>query len=183
MPVGRALHISFNCGILCEPLTHLNMEVRRSRGISRSICSTFHIRVRVLLCGGDGRRRDCDTLVAVTGALPFIEAGTLRALIVGARTRLLLLPEVPTVEEATGDPHIMVSTFYGMAAPASTSREIVDALTSCLMRAIERPDVADKLIANGLVPAFASPAELAQIIEIDLSKFATRVKKIGITPQ
>ena len=123
------------------------------------------------------------TLVAVTGALPFIESGKLRALLVGSNARSPLLPHVPTAAELTGDPELILPTYYGIAAPAGTSPEILDLLTMALKRAIDDPMVVRKLIANGLLPAFAPPAELRNTMSTDLVNFAARVKKAGISFQ
>jgi tripartite-type tricarboxylate transporter receptor subunit TctC len=55
----------------------------------------------------------------VPNALPHIQAGTLRALAVSSRTRLAVLPQVPTMSEA-GFREFDAHVWFGVAAPART---------------------------------------------------------------
>jgi tripartite-type tricarboxylate transporter receptor subunit TctC len=63
----------------------------------------------------------------VTTSLPHIRSGRLRALGVTSAKRSVLMPEVPTIEEA-GLPGFVDTTFNGLMAPAGTSRAIVERL-------------------------------------------------------
>lgn len=123
------------------------------------------------------------TMAALTGAIPFVREGRLRALAVGLDKRAPQLPDVPTVAEAGGGTGTVLPTYFGLAAPAGTPQPIIDKLSAELKRVMGLPDVADKLVANGLVLAYSTPAELAAQVASDVAHFGRLVKSIGIVPQ
>ncbi len=122
------------------------------------------------------------TIAALTGAIPFIRGRQLRPLAVGADKRAIQLPDVPTIAEAGGADTILPQ-YYGFVAPAGTPASIIETLNAALKRALELPDVAEKLIQNGIDPAYSTPAAMAEIIKQDMARFAKLVKAIGIPPQ
>ena len=123
------------------------------------------------------------TLAALTGALPFIREGRLRALAVGSKTRAPTLPDVPTVAEAGGGEDTVLPTYFGLAAPAGTPQPIVDKLGAELARVMALPDVVKKLEDNGLVPAYSGASSFAKLVAADVEHFAKVVKAIGLQPQ
>jgi tripartite-type tricarboxylate transporter receptor subunit TctC len=122
------------------------------------------------------------TLAALTGAVPFIRDGRLRALAVGSSTRASQLPDVPTISEAGGGDTILPQ-YYGLAAPAETPRPVIDRLNAELKRALEAPDVIDNLAKNGLTAAYTTPEGLGTQIAQDIPRFGKVIKVVGITTQ
>lgn len=122
------------------------------------------------------------TIAALTGAMPFIREGRLRALAVGAATRAPQLPDVPTIGEAGGADTILPQ-YYGLAAPTGTPSPIIERLSAELKRVLAQSDVAEKLVQNGIFPAFSTPPELGSIIASDIGRFSKIVKSVGITLQ
>ncbi len=123
------------------------------------------------------------TLAALTGAIPFIREGKLRALAVGATTRAPQLPDVPTIGEAGGGAETILPQYYGLAAPAGTPAPVIERISAELKKALEQPDVAEKLVQNGIFPAFSTAAELRQLIATDVERFAKIVKAVDIKLQ
>jgi len=124
--------------------------------------------------------------VAVTSApsvLGFIRDGRLRAIAVGADKRLALLPEVPTIAEAGADADILVPTYFALAAPAGTPPQVIARLNAELKRAVASPDVSNRLIASGLVPAGGAPEAMANTVKKDVAWFGALVRTIGIRPE
>jgi tripartite-type tricarboxylate transporter receptor subunit TctC len=80
-----------------------------------------------------------------------LKAGRLRALAVATRTRSEALPEVPTVAEF-GFKDYEADIWYGLVAPARTSKETLSQLANWLTAALREPDVRAKLVAVGLYP-------------------------------
>ena len=70
---------------------------------------------------------EIDYMVDPPTALPFVEAGRMKALAVASPTRSPALPNVPTLDEV-GIPNVHTSTWYGFLAPAGTPKPIVDRL-------------------------------------------------------
>lgn len=122
------------------------------------------------------------TVAALTGAVPFIRQGKLRALAVGAEARAPQLPDVPTIKEAGGG-NTILPQYYALAAPAGTPQPIIDRLSMELKRALEAPDIADKLVANGLAPAYSTPEAFGREMTGDVAHFGRLIKEIGIQPQ
>ena len=123
------------------------------------------------------------TLVALTGAIPFVREGRLRALAVGTETRTPLFPDVPTISEAGGGADAVLPTFFGLGTPAGTPQPIIERLSAELKRAMALPDVVDKLVQNGLVPAYSTPEALGATVTKDITHFGKLIKAIGIAPQ
>lgn len=121
-------------------------------------------------------------MTAVTGALPFIRDGKLRALFVGSKARSPLMPDVPTIAEAGGGDAVQ-PTFFGLAAPAGTPRPIINRLSAEMKRAMAEPDLVEKVTQNGLIAAHSTPEEFAAQVAADVAHFAKLVRAVGIEPQ
>ncbi len=114
-------------------------------------------------------------------ALPHIKAGKLRALAVTSAKRTGALPEVPTVAETL--PGYESAQWYGVLAPAGTSREIVARLHAEIVRALKHSDVKDRLAADGAEPVGSSPEEFAAFIKSEIDKWARVARAAGIHPE
>jgi tripartite-type tricarboxylate transporter receptor subunit TctC len=73
-----------------------------------------------------------------------VQAGTIRALAVPAKTRHPGLPDVPTTDEA-GLPGFYASIWFGIWAPKGTPPDIVGKLNAATVEALADPDVRAKL--------------------------------------
>ena len=71
----------------------------------------------------------------LSGMMPNIKAGKLRALAVTVPKRVEILPDVPTTMEA-GFPELNVSTWFAAWVPAGTPREITMRLQDEMMKAV-----------------------------------------------
>jgi len=112
-------------------------------------------------------------------ALPHIKAGKLRALAVTSAKRSEGLPEVPTIAES-GLPGYDSTQWYGVLAPAGTSRGIVVHLHDEIVRGLRAPDVLQRLAADGAEPVGSSPEEFAAFIKSEIDKWARVASAAGI---
>jgi tripartite-type tricarboxylate transporter receptor subunit TctC len=113
-------------------------------------------------------------------AVPLVKGGQLPALAVTGATRLGELPDVPSMAEA-GLPEVNIGLWSGLFVPAGTPPAIAQKLETELRRAIQAPEVADKLKALGVDPGGIPGDELRRLIEADIKLTADVVKAAHLT--
>jgi tripartite-type tricarboxylate transporter receptor subunit TctC len=118
-------------------------------------------------------------VIGIPAALPFIQAGRLRALAVIAPQRVATLPDVPTAAEA-GLANYEVTTWYGVLAPAGTPRPIVERLNAELVRIMHAPDLQPRLAATGTEPRTSTPEEFADYVKTEMAKWGRVVRDAGL---
>lgn len=106
-------------------------------------------------------------------------AGRLRALATTGSKRTPAAPEIPTVAES-GVPGYEVTTAYGVAAPARTARAILDRLHADLVRALNSPDLRERLQGLGADPVGNTPEQYTEFIRNDILKWTKVIKAAGI---
>ena len=111
--------------------------------------------------------------------LPQLQAGRLKVLGVSGTKRYPPLPNVPTVNES-GLPGFDALNWYPLMAPAGTPRDLVMRLNTEAIKALNSPDVRDKLMAQGLIPAPMSPEQLGQFIREDYERWARVIKAANV---
>jgi tripartite-type tricarboxylate transporter receptor subunit TctC len=94
----------------------------------------------------------------LSSSLAELRGGTLRALATTASTRIVGLPDVPTVREQ-GYPGLELEGWNGVFVPAKTPKDIVARLQREIAAAVRNPDVAKRLADLGAEPVGSSPAE------------------------
>ena len=114
----------------------------------------------------------------ITTALPLAKAGKLRALAVTTAKRSSVAPDVPTLAES-GLPGFEVGSWQGVFAPAGTPPEIVKRLNAEIVKALNMPDVRDKLSGLGAEIVADSPEEFSALVKAEVAKWADVVKKSG----
>ncbi|WP_372619051.1 Bug family tripartite tricarboxylate transporter substrate binding protein [Falsiroseomonas sp.] len=81
--------------------------------------------------------------------IPHLREGRLRALAVSTATRSPTAPDVPTIAEA-GLPDLALAVWYGLVGPRGLPTEVVRHVGEAVAEALKRPDVVQKLGAQGL---------------------------------
>jgi tripartite-type tricarboxylate transporter receptor subunit TctC len=116
---------------------------------------------------------------AAPSLIQHVKSGKLRVLAAASAQRNRLLPEVPTFAEL-GYPKVAVSLWYGLLAPAGTPRPVIDRLNRETRKALEAPDVREKLLAQGAEPMPGSPEAFATFMQEESAKWAPVVKQAGV---
>ena len=106
-----------------------------------------------------------------------VRAGKLRALAVTTPRRIPALPDLPAVAEAL--PGFEVVGWYGVIGPAGLPAPIVARLHDEFVRVLNRPDVHERIVADGSEPVGSDPEEFRQFMLADLAKWAKLVKESG----
>ena len=118
---------------------------------------------------------------AVPPAVPHIKAGKMRALAVTSAVRTSSLPDVPTVAES-GLPDFEGDTLQLLMAPAGTPPAIVAKLQSEVARALNAPELRDRLVSMGFIIVASTPEQTAQKIRVEIDKWARVIKAGNIKP-
>jgi tripartite-type tricarboxylate transporter receptor subunit TctC len=109
-----------------------------------------------------------------------IRAGRLKALAVTTEKRTGSFPDLPTLSEA-GLAGFDINTWFGVLAPAATPPEIIRRLNAEFVRALQSPEVRERLARMGAEPAPTTPEQFAALIQRDLRKYDQIVKVSGAT--
>ena len=109
-------------------------------------------------------------------ALPHIKSGRLKALAVTSRVRSPALPDTPTIEEAANLKGFDASSWFGLFAPAGTSRAIVDKIQADVAKALAVPEVRERFVSQGAQPGGTTPDQFAAFIRGETEKWAKVVK-------
>jgi tripartite-type tricarboxylate transporter receptor subunit TctC len=117
----------------------------------------------------------------ITPLTPLVKSGKLRLLAITNRVRVPLWPDTPTVAESV--PGYESGGWFGYVAPAGTPRDIVATLNREINRAMQLPEVSDKLTGAGLIVVAESPEYFAGLLRSDYAKYGKLTRDIGFQPQ
>jgi tripartite-type tricarboxylate transporter receptor subunit TctC len=107
------------------------------------------------------------------------KAGKLRLIASAGAERSPSLPDVPTVAES-GVPGFDASTWHALLGPAGLPADIVATLSREFGRALQQPDVREKLASMSLEPQAATPGPLQATLARDVAKWRKIVAETGI---
>lgn len=111
--------------------------------------------------------------------LGLMRAGRLRALAVTSPKRLAAMPEVPTMDES-GLKGYDVSNWNAIWAPAGTPRALIDRLNREICKAMDSPDVRERVAAQGNLIVCDSPDDFAAYIRKEAGKWSKVVQDARI---
>ena len=156
-------------------VNHLVLEMLRSRanidivhipyrGIGPAIADVLGDSVQMLTA-------------TVPAVLPHVRAGKMRAIAVTGAKRTPLLPDVPTMIEA-GFERFEVYNYWGVMAPAGTSRAIVNRLHAAVEKSLADPSLRVRLEREGVELVSGGPDYFSAFIATDLAHWR-RVVEVG----
>jgi tripartite-type tricarboxylate transporter receptor subunit TctC len=115
----------------------------------------------------------------MVSALPMIKDGKVIALAVGSAKRSSVLPDAPTTVEA-GVAGSDYNFWVGMLVAAKTPRDIVARLNQETLKALQAPEVRERLSKLGAEPMPMSPEQFDAYIREEFAANARIVKAAGI---
>ena len=121
-------------------------------------------------------------LANLPALLPHIVSGKVRGLAVTSAKRTPHLPAVPTMIES-GIADYVVTSWYGMCAPAGTPQPILEKLHADLTKTLAMPDVQQRFADLVVEAAPTSREEFTAFIRSEMARWAQVVKDAGISPQ
>ena len=114
--------------------------------------------------------------------IQYVRSGKLRMVAQTGKTRSPAVKEVPTMLEA-GIKDFVVSSGFGMFAPAGTPRPVVDRVHGALIAALGNPTVRDALGGQGADPVGSTPEAFAEFTRSEIDKWIKVVRVAGIQPE
>jgi len=110
--------------------------------------------------------------------VPQVKAGRIRALGVGAKQRIAVLPEVPPIADTL--PGFEARGWNGILAPAGTPKPVIDRLHREIVKVVRSPEFGQVLTGEGATAVGNTPAEFDAVIRADVKKWAKIIKDAGL---
>ena len=118
-------------------------------------------------------------LSTLTGLLPHIKAGKLKAIALTSAERSPLLPNVPTVAES-GFPGYDMDTWIGMFVARATPDAVVNVLYAATMEALRAPAVRERIESQAGRVSGGTPQQMDAIVADDIKRYRKIVQERGI---
>ena len=115
-------------------------------------------------------------------AMPAIKAGRLRALAITSKTRSPLAPDIPTMAEQ-GFPAVEVMNWQGLIGPKGLSPDLIKQLNAACNKALQDPDLREKMLGQGNEIAGGTPEQFAALIKSEAPRWGKVVKDAKIDPE
>jgi len=107
-----------------------------------------------------------------------MNGGRVRALATTGTERNPSLPDLPAIAETI--PGYEITQTWGIVVPAGTPPEIVNKLSSEVVKVMNQPDVKEKVLATGATPVGDSPAQFEAFMAKERQRLGDVVAKSGI---
>lgn len=162
--MGSAPHLA---GVAVEKATKAKWEYIPYKGGSQAVADTVAGQTHVVMNG-------------MLATLPFVQSGKLKVLGVSKKTRVPLLPDVPTIAEQ-GVAGFESGTWQGVLMPASTPPAVLSRVAAELARIIQSPEIQQRLASQGAEVAVIAPADFGPFFERERAKWAKVVAEGKVT--
>ena len=117
---------------------------------------------------------------SAVSAGPMLQAGKVRFLAAAAPKRIAGYDKVPTAAESGGPAGWTVGGWNGLLAPKGTPKEIIQRLNTEIGKAMQAPDIKEKLAQFTYEPYVMSPAEMSKLMEQEAANWGPVIQKSGI---
>jgi tripartite-type tricarboxylate transporter receptor subunit TctC len=162
---GTAPHVAAE---LFKMMTGIDIVTVRYRGTAPALIDLLSGQIQVMFD-------------AVPTSIEHIRTNRLRALAVATKTRLGVLPDVPTVADSV--PGYEAAGWCGLCAPRNTPQDIVDMLNKEVNAALADPKIKARLDDLGATPFAGSPSDFAAFVAAETEKWAKVIKFANIKPE
>jgi tripartite-type tricarboxylate transporter receptor subunit TctC len=113
--------------------------------------------------------------------LPHIQAGKVKAIAVGGKERMAVLPQVPTLAETyAGFEQI---SWFGLLVPAGTPKDVSEKLRTAMRRALEAPEIRQRLSERGFDVVAGGAEEFLRFVRAESDKLGKLIRDNGIQPE
>jgi tripartite-type tricarboxylate transporter receptor subunit TctC len=119
---------------------------------------------------------------AMVSTIPHVKSGRLRGLGVTSLKRVAAAGDTPTLDEQ-GFKGFETGSWFGMAVPTGTPKEIINRLHAESTKALQSPDIRGPMTAEGAEFVGDTPEQFAAFIRAETVKWAKAVKASGAKPE
>ena len=113
--------------------------------------------------------------------LPQIKAGKVKAIAVGGKSRIAVLPDVPTLAETY--PGLEQVSWFGLLTPTGVPRAIADRLHREMARTLQVPEVRERLQERGFDVVASSPEEFLRFVRAESDKLGKLIRANNIVAE
>ena len=114
---------------------------------------------------------------SLPSALNYIKAGKLQAIAISSAKRSSAAPEIPTIAETY--PDCVGEVWVAIFAPIGTPANVIKKIQIAMDKVMAKPEVREKLVAQGLDLNPVSPSKLVTLLKEELTKWSRIVKASG----
>lgn len=119
-----------------------------------------------------------DNLLA---GMQHVRSGKLKLIAVGGKKRLQAFPDVATIAETL--PGLYSETWMAIAAPAGTPKEITHKLSEMIAKAVQSPELRERISQLQAEPLGSTPEQMAAMIKESHDGWAPVITKANITSE
>lgn len=122
-------------------------------------------------------------IFSLAGALPYLQARSVRAIAVLSQQRAPVLPGVPTMEES-GVLGVDLETWFGLMAPAGTPTDLVSTLNECANKILMNRGLQKAFMVQGYVAPLRpnTPGTFGRLLSEETERWTTIVRERNIRP-
>ncbi len=158
-------------------LGHLGAELFRSMSGARMTQIAYKGSPQILTALISGEI-NMYMVASISGVMPQLKSGRVRALGVSTRQSLPILPAVPPIADTL--PGYEARGWNGVLAPAGTPKPIIEKLHQEIVKIVRSPEFAKNLINEGAFAVGNTPEEFVAVIRADMKKWSAVIKEAGI---
>ena len=120
------------------------------------------------------------TVETVAATAPHIKSGRLKTYGVSTAQRTAALPDVPPLAESAGLAGYDAAAWIGYAAPAGTPREVLGRLSAEIQKALQSPELKERMVNIGLDAVASTPDEMAAFMRREEERYGAIIKAANI---
>ena len=121
-------------------------------------------------------------LVSPAPIMPHLKSGKVKVLAYSGEKRNVAVPTVPLMKES-GVNWTYDGGWFGMFAPARTPPEVLDKLSAEVRKAMQKPEVLQRLTTLGVEPAAGTPEEFRRFFLAELKAYGEMARVAGVRPE
>src|SRR5262245_42671380 len=96
--------------------------------------------------------------------------------------RMALAADIPTIEKTLKIKDFDLAAWTGLFGPTNLPKDIVDNLNGAMQKALNSPEMQERMLTNYIEPTPSDPATFAAVVKRQLSVRGNKVKVAGIQP-